>query len=208
MPRGGIDGPADKGLQGSWSGAPWRRSAAVPGRKRVASARAAHRRRWSGGWGRVGELSLPCLPPSTAGRLPGQEPSEQPPPLFPQKGPCGLVQTQTLTTRPSLVAQLVKNLPAMRESWVRSLGWENSPGERNGYPLQYSGLENSMDSIIHGVAKSRTRLSDFHSHSPQMYWLRRLFELSNAFPYSSTSAASFNLVSEFGISCILCTFVP
>ena len=41
-----------------------------------------------------------------------------------------------------------------------------------------------------------------------MYWLRRLFELSNAFPYSSTSAASFNLVSEFGISCILCTFVP
>ena len=37
MQRGGIDGPADKGLQGSWSGAPWRRSAAVPGRRRVAS---------------------------------------------------------------------------------------------------------------------------------------------------------------------------
>ena len=29
-----------------------------------------------------------------------------------------------------------------------------SPGERNGYPLQYSGLENSMDCIVHGVAKS------------------------------------------------------
>ena len=35
------------------------------------------------------------------------------------------------------------------------------PGERNGYPLQYSGLENSMDYIVHGVTKSRTRLSDF-----------------------------------------------
>ena len=37
-----------------------------------------------------------------------------------------------------------------------------SPGEKNGYPLQYSGLENSMDSIVHGVAKSWTRLSNFH----------------------------------------------
>ena len=38
-----------------------------------------------------------------------------------------------------------------------------SPGEGNGYPFQYSGLENSMDCIVHGVAKSQTRLSDFHS---------------------------------------------
>ena len=37
-----------------------------------------------------------------------------------------------------------------------------SPGEGKGYPLQYSGLENSMDCIVHGVAKSRTQLSDFH----------------------------------------------
>ena len=63
--------------------------------------------------------------------------------------------------RASLVGQLVKNLPAMQETWVRSLGWEDSSGERKGYPLQYSGLENSVDCIVHGVAKSRTRLSDF-----------------------------------------------
>ena len=37
-----------------------------------------------------------------------------------------------------------------------------SPGEGKGYPLQYSGLENSMDCIVHGVAKSWTRLSEFH----------------------------------------------
>ena len=41
-------------------------------------------------------------------------------------------------------------------------GLERSPGEGKGYPLQYSGLENSMDCIDHGVAKSRTRPSDFH----------------------------------------------
>ena len=43
-------------------------------------------------------------------------------------------------------------------------GLRRSPGEGNGYPLQYSGLENSMDCIVHGVAKSRIRLSNFHFH--------------------------------------------
>ena len=61
----------------------------------------------------------------------------------------------------SLVAQLVKNPPAMREIWVRSLGWED-PLEKNSYPLQYSGLENSMDGIVHTVAKNWTRLTNFH----------------------------------------------
>ena len=42
-------------------------------------------------------------------------------------------------------------------------GLGRSPGEGKGYPLQYSGLENSMDCVDHGVAKSWTWLSDFHS---------------------------------------------
>ena len=41
-------------------------------------------------------------------------------------------------------------------------GLGRSPAERKGYPLQYSGLENSMDCIVLGVAKSWARLSDFH----------------------------------------------
>ena len=41
-------------------------------------------------------------------------------------------------------------------------GLGRSPGEGKDYPLQYSGLENSMDCIVHGVAKSQTPLSDFH----------------------------------------------
>ena len=44
-------------------------------------------------------------------------------------------------------------------------GWGRFPGEEKGYPLQYSGLENAMDYIVHGVTKSQTRLSDFHFQS-------------------------------------------
>ena len=44
-------------------------------------------------------------------------------------------------------------------------GLGRPPGEGKGYPLQYSGLENSMDCILHGVTKSRTSLSDFHTHT-------------------------------------------
>ena len=126
------------------------------------------------------------------------------------------------------MAQLVKKPPAMRETWVQSLGWEDplekgkathssilawsvplwdtwgrgristlvflgfscgsagkettcnvgdlgsipglgrSPGEGKGSPLQYSGLENSMDCVVHGVAKSWTQLSDFHI--PLLYY--------------------------------------
>ena len=53
----------------------------------------------------------------------------------------------------SLVAQLVKNLPAVQKTWVRSVGLGRTPGEGKGYLLQYSGLEYSMDCIVHGVAK-------------------------------------------------------
>ena len=41
-------------------------------------------------------------------------------------------------------------------------GLGRSPGEGKGYPLQYSGLENPMECIVHGVAKSRTQLSGQH----------------------------------------------
>jgi len=41
-------------------------------------------------------------------------------------------------------------------------GLGRSPREGNGYPLQYSSLENCMDSTVHGVTKSQTRQSDFH----------------------------------------------
>ena len=64
----------------------------------------------------------------------------------------------------SLVAQMVKNLLAMQETWVQSLGQEESPGEGNGNPLQCSCLANSMDrawqTTVIGIAKSWIQLSD------------------------------------------------
>ena len=72
--------------------------------------------------------------------------------------------------RVSFVAQIVKNQPAMQETWVWSLGWEDPrkiPWRREQYPLLYSCLQNFMDigawwATVHGVAKSWTGLSDFH----------------------------------------------
>ena len=62
-------------------------------------------------------------------------------------------------SRASLVAQVLKNLPTMRETWVQSLGWEDSPKKGNGYPLQYSGLDNSMDYTGHKESDTTERLS-------------------------------------------------
>ena len=64
------------------------------------------------------------------------------------------------------MAQLVKNPPAMGDlGSIPGLG--GFPGGGKGYPLEYSGLENSMDCVVHGVAKSWTRLSHFHFHFQQ-----------------------------------------
>ena len=65
----------------------------------------------------------------------------------------------------------VKNLPAVQETQFRSQSQEDSPWEGNGYPLQYSCLENSIDrgawqATVHTVAKSGTqlRLISMHAH--------------------------------------------
>ena len=65
----------------------------------------------------------------------------------------------------SLVAQMVKNLPAIAEDPGLTPELGRSPGEGKGYPLQYSCLENSMDrgawwATVHGFTKSQTWLSD------------------------------------------------
>ena len=60
-----------------------------------------------------------------------------------------------------LVAQMVKNLPTVQETQAQSLGQDDSPGEGNGYPLQCSCLENSMDrgawrATVRGVTENQT----------------------------------------------------
>ena len=63
----------------------------------------------------------------------------------------------------SLVAQLVKNLPAMQETWVRFLGWKDPLEKGKAAHSSILGGE-FMDCIVHGVTKSWTRLSGFHFH--------------------------------------------
>ena len=67
--------------------------------------------------------------------------------------------------RSALVAQMVKNPPAMQKIQVQSQGSGRFPGEGNGYSLQYSCLENPTDggawqATVHGVTKSWTCLSN------------------------------------------------
>ena len=61
-------------------------------------------------------------------------------------------------------------------------GLGRSPGEGNGYQLQYSGLENSMNCIVHGVTKNRTQLSDFHfqvsTKSAALAWWNHYFHVA------------------------------
>ena len=78
------------------------------------------------------------------------------------------------------VAQLVKNPPAVQETWVRSLGWED-PLEKGKAPRS-SILAWRIPWTVHGVAKSRTPLNDFYFKS----WLLKLF-LSGILLFSSFS---------------------
>ena len=71
----------------------------------------------------------------------------------------------------SLVAQLVKNLPAMLETWVLSLGWEDLLEKGKATYSSIFGLETAMDCITHGVTKSQTQLSDFHFTFIVQLWI-------------------------------------
>ena len=73
----------------------------------------------------------------------------------------------------SLVAQLVKNPPAMREIWVLSLDWEEPLEEGMATHSSMLARRIPMDrgawgATVHGITKNRTRLSDFHSLMPVM----------------------------------------
>jgi len=68
-------------------------------------------------------------------------------------------------SRASLVAQMVKNPPAMPETWVQPLGWEDPLQEGVATHSSILGWRSPMDrgawrATIHGVTKNRTRLSD------------------------------------------------
>ena len=77
---------------------------------------------------------------------------------------------------PSLVAQLVKNLPAMRETWVLSLDWEDPLEKRKATHYHILAWRILWTVIAHGVSKSLTQLSDFQcvQHRAINYVLLRI----------------------------------
>ena len=79
----------------------------------------------------------------------------------------GILLCVVIDVRSSLVAQMVKNLPAKWETWVQSLGWKDPLEEGMATHSSFLAWRASMDkgawwATVHGVPKSRTRLSDFH----------------------------------------------
>ena len=82
----------------------------------------------------------------------------------------GIVINVKCSYRAYLVAQLVKNLPAMQKTWIQSLGQEYPPGGGLGNPLQYSCLENPMDrgtwrETVHRASQSRTQTKQLSMHA-------------------------------------------
>ena len=63
------------------------------------------------------------------------------------------------------MAQLLKNLPAMWETWAQSLCWEDPCGEGKDYPLLCSGLENLMDCTVVGSERVGHDLVTFNFHN-------------------------------------------
>ena len=68
--------------------------------------------------------------------------------------------------------------------WIPGLG--RFPGEGKGYPLQYSGLENSTDCVVHRIAMSQTQLSDFHLPLKLYFMLPFLSRIEQKYVYLSS----------------------
>ena len=77
-------------------------------------------------------------------------------------------------------------------------GLGRSPGEGKSYVLWYSGLENSMDCIVYGASKSRTRLSAFHFHFYSRWLKKTISKLIFTFFFGSSFIALFVAINFFG----------
>ena len=83
-------------------------------------------------------------------------------------------------------------------------GLGRSPGEGNSYPLQYPGLENSMDCIVHGVSKSQTRLWASLTSVGIITSLKKIFPYQWSISNNSLSHSPFSSVSKERLCLQLC----
>ena len=91
--------------------------------------------------------------------------------LFPLSWAIEMIPPVNFHVQNMQYAQLVKNLSAMQETWVQSLGWEDPLEKGKATHSSNSGLENSMECIVHGVTKGQTWLNNFHFTSLCPVWL-------------------------------------
>ena len=111
-----------------------------------------------------------------------------------------------------LLAQTVKNLPAMWEAQAQSLGKKDSPEKGNGYLLEYSWLGNPMEPQFSSVAQSCPTLCDpmnrsipglpVHHHLPEfsqvhVHWTGDAIQPSH--PLSPSSLSAFNVSQHQGL---------
>ena len=111
------------------------------------------------------------------------------------------------------MAQMVKNLPAMQETWVQSLGLEDPLEEGMAthssiFAWRIPWTEKPVG-LVHGVTKSRTRLSDLHFHFFLSLYFLRIVELKTcveeaSFPCADELSYSFLSLSHCSTSCSWC----
>ena len=109
-------------------------------------------------------------------------------------------------TLASLVPQLVKNLPAMWEVWVQSLGWENPPEEVMTAHSSILAWRIPMDrgarrAKVHGVAKSRRQLSDYAQHRHTLVSVTLLVVLARHFESMTLMVTFFSGVLAMPTPC-------
>ena len=115
----------------------------------------------------------------------------------------------------SLVAQRLKRLPAMQETQVQSLGWEDPLEKEMATHSSILGLENPMDreawwATVHGVAKSRTWLSNFTylemEEVPSFLLLLPVNPPNLLFKQTNTSL--YLMLSDFTCPILVCSHLP
>ena len=120
-------------------------------------------------------------------------------------------QTQVSHTRASLVAQSIKNPPAMLETWISSLDWENPLEEgmathSSTYAWRIPMDREAWQAAVHGITKSRTWLSNSSTHTQYLVSRIQFSSFSSGITFSKKSSlypqVGFNILFQ-SILCIL-----
>ena len=169
-----MEFPAHSTEKGNWGGTRWTPELGEErwGFKEIKAARA-RKTEERATWERIPETLIrsPSLEKETAAhsstlawKIPGTEEPGRLQSMGSQRVRYDWVTSLSSIHRTSLVAQMVKHLSTIRKTWVQSLSWEDSLEKEtatHSSTRKSHGQRSLVQATVHGVAKSRTRLSDF-----------------------------------------------